>query len=80
MLRINPAWKKETEEKIARANPRRGDRDHFAITLAWSQSIQWVIMELDQREIPFRVYSLGAGVKKITTDTDCCPCCKKSLK
>ena len=48
-------------------------------TASFNKAIQALIIRLDREKINFRLYNLGAGVKKITTKTDICPCCKKKL-
>ena len=67
--RINPAWQRKQLERL--------DVDHsnFEVTLNMNAATQWLIMELDRRNISYRVVQLGAGVKKITTQTDICPKC-----
>lgn len=68
---LNPKWKDQMLEKIA-----SGQVDEI---LAQSLPAQWLIMRLTERGIQFRVYNVGAGVRRITTDTDTCPCCKRKL-
>ena len=48
-------------------------------TASFNKAIQALIIRLDKEKINFKLYNLGAGVKKITTETDICPCCKKKL-
>lgn len=48
-------------------------------TVSFNKAIQWLIVKLTHHSIPFTLYNLGAGVKRITTDTDTCPCCKRKL-
>lgn len=48
-------------------------------TLADALPTVWLILRLTEKNIPFRVFSVGAGVRRITTDTTTCPCCKKPL-
>lgn len=48
-------------------------------TQTWLPCIQWLIKELSTRGRPYNLYNLGAGVKRIVTDTDICPCCKRKL-
>lgn len=48
-------------------------------TISYNPAAQWLIEELTRRCQPFKVYQLGAGVKRITTETDVCPCCKRKL-
>jgi hypothetical protein len=44
--------------------------------LAAQALIEW----MSKNNIAFKVYNLGAGVKRITSDTDICPCCKKNFR
>lgn len=67
--RTNPVWQREQLKKLD------ADRSTFEITVDMNAAAQWVIMALDQRGIPYRVIQLGAGVKKITTQTNICPKC-----
>ena len=39
----------------------------------------WLITKLARLDKPFKIYNLGAGVKRITTDTNVCPCCKGKI-
>ena len=48
-------------------------------TTSYNKAIQALIIRLDREKINFKLYNLGAGVKKITTETDICPCCKKKI-
>ena len=50
------------------------------ITSGHNLPIQWLVMRLSNASVPYKIYPLGAGVKRITTDTDTCPCCKRPLK
>ena len=43
----------------------------------YGSSIQWLIQALAKADRLFKVYNLGAGVSRITTETDVCPCCKR---
>lgn len=38
---------------------------------------QWLIIQLTKNKIPFKLINLGAGVKRITTETDTCPVAEK---
>lgn len=69
-IRVNPSWLKERKEEI-----RKGYI--IDITTSFNKAAQTLIILL--KDTPFRVYNLGAGVKRITTKTDICPCCKRKL-
>lgn len=42
-------------------------------------AIQFLVVELDKRAIPFRVIRLGAGVQKITVVAGECPMCRRPM-
>ena len=66
---INPKWQAEILARLTSIDE----------TLKYNINAAWLIATLSERNIPFRVSNLGAGVKRITTDTDTCPCCKRKL-
>lgn len=68
---LNPKWKDRISELI--------NIGHIDETNSYNIAIQWIITELTTRGIPFKLFNLGAGVKRITTETDICPCCKRRL-
>uniref|UniRef100_A0A6M3K850 Uncharacterized protein n=1 Tax=viral metagenome TaxID=1070528 RepID=A0A6M3K850_9ZZZZ len=70
--RVNPAW-------ILEMRKTADDRKEIDATLSFNAAAQELIKILVLRDIPFKIYNLGAGVKRITTDTDVCPCCKRKL-
>ena len=72
MPHLNPAWIKNREEELRQNEPI--DRIE-----SFNLAIQWLITEFTKRGKPFKLYNLGAGVKRITTETNICPCCKKVL-
>lgn len=51
----------------------------YEVIESFAQAKTFVVTELTKRGIPFKLYNLGAGVVKITTNTDTCPCCKRKL-
>ncbi|MCK4498963.1 hypothetical protein KAU11_00525 [Candidatus Babeliales bacterium] len=69
-IRVNPSWLKERKEEIRKGYV-------IDITTSFNKAAQALIILL--KDTPFRVYNLGAGVKRITTKTDICPCCKRKL-
>lgn len=73
IIRINPKWMERLQTDIAAHHP-------IDETISFTPGKQWLIEFLSKKNRPFKVYQLGCGVTRITTDTDVCPCCKKSLK
>ena len=72
MAHLNPRW---LENRIAELN-RTGKLD---VIESYTPAIQALITELAMRGKAYRLYALGAGVKRLTTDTEICPCCKHKL-
>ena len=70
--RINPDWMRARLEQI-------GKGDKIDIIQAFLPCIQLLVLELSKRDIPYKLYNLGAGVKRLVTDTDTCPCCKRKF-
>lgn len=48
-------------------------------TIAFAPALKWLVLFLSSRDRPYAIHDIGAGVKRITTDTGICPCCKKPL-
>jgi hypothetical protein len=69
---INPTWQRNMTIRMDSALS-------IDETLTNNKPAAWLVAELANRSTPFRVYNLGAGVKRITTDTDTCPCCRRKL-
>lgn len=67
---ISPQWKFDREREIAECRT-------IDETLTDNLPVKWLICRLAKIGVPFKVYNLGAGVKRITTQTDVCPCCKR---
>jgi len=71
-VRINPDWMRDIKGAVARGGG-------INRTVSHNKAAQWLITLLADQNIPFKVYNLGAGVKRITTDIKTCPCCKREL-
>ena len=71
-LRVNPNWLSEKLHTLDYT----GELD---VTVSYNKAAQSLIEALSVRDKMFKVYNLGAGVKRITTDTEVCPCCKKKI-
>jgi hypothetical protein len=72
MKSINPNWKEERLKQIE-------NREDIDITISFNPAAKWLITTLSHRNIAYKVINMGAGVKRITTITDVCPCCKRKL-
>jgi hypothetical protein len=72
MVRINPKWMAEMESQILQEKV-------IDQTLTFAAAAKWLVATLSRYGKPFKVYNLGCGVKRITTNTDTCPLCKKPL-
>jgi hypothetical protein len=75
-LIVSPKWIEKIKDAI-KAGAVNGVK--IDETLTFIKSKQWLILELSKHNIPFKVYNLGAGVCRVTTDTTTCPCCGKEL-
>lgn len=73
MKRLNPNWQATTLEAI-------NNGQEIDITSREILVIQWLVETLTLRKRPFKVYNPGVGVRRITTNTTTCPCCKQPLK
>jgi len=71
-LRVNPNWLSEKLHTLDYT----GELD---VTVSYNKAAQSLIEALSVRDKMFKVYNLGAGVKRITTDTEVCPCCKRKI-
>jgi len=70
--RVNPVWLEETVTSFK-------TNSTASYTTSFNKAAQALIVRLDKENIPYKLYNLGAGVKKITRQTDICPCCKRKL-
>lgn len=83
-MRLNPEWVRKTRDMIDEVAESREENSSAVIefdeTYTFNAAAKFVISQLARYGIPFKVYHLGAGVKRITTKTDTCPCCKRRIK
>ena len=70
--RVNPNWLDEKQRAYA-------ETGIIDTTVSFNKAAQSLVEWLSRQNIKFKVYNLGAGVKRITTDTEVCPCCKKKI-
>jgi len=77
--RVSPAWLDGVREDIRRFD-RNDVSTHFERVLSYNLAAQAMVVLLTSANIPFKVFNLGAGVKRITTDTQICPCCKRRIE
>ena len=72
MTRLNPKWQSAMQEKLDL-------KQEIDFTSSCNMAVQWLIQKLVFHNRPYKLHNLGAGVKRLTTDTDVCPCCKQKL-
>jgi len=70
---INPKWADSVRDRLASGFP-------IDETIAFGQAASWLVTMLSLRNRAFKVYNLPCGVKRITTETDVCPCCKRAME
>jgi hypothetical protein len=70
--RMNPKWIAMVEEKH-----RKGES--IDLTIPENMVAQWLVVFLSNHNVPFKITNLGAGVKRITTITNCCPMCGRNI-
>jgi hypothetical protein len=61
--------------EIAAWKQAEGTKPTICVDTSFNQAVQWLILRLTEADIPFRLIQLGAGVKRVTTETDQCPKC-----
>ena len=72
---VNPKWKARISDKIKQQKPT--EPLELDETISYRPALQRLIIQLSSKGILYELYDLGAGVKRITTATDICPCCKR---
>jgi hypothetical protein len=67
--KINPEWIKKIKKEI---------REEIFVSHATSNTsaARWLILYLSKEGIPFKVFNLGAGIKRISLMKNVCPHCK----
>ena len=68
---ITQKWIKDSKASI--------EDGTFDMTTIYNNAAQIAIKLFVELDKPFKLYNLGAGVKRITSETDICPCCKRRL-
>lgn len=76
-MRVNPKWLAEETAKFTSAN----QQGHIhSVNLGFALGIKELILNLADRNVPFKIVNLGGGVKRITTDVSVCPKCNGTGK
>ena len=68
-VRVSPNWKNLRVKEIEQGTFK-------SVITGHNPAAQWLISYLAHRDIPTKVTSLGAGVKRITLKENICPNCK----
>jgi hypothetical protein len=77
-MELNPKWTDARKEEITVYI--RDGRPDIDVSVPNTQATQWLVWELARRRIAFKVIQLGAGVKRVTTNTTVCPKCNGTGK
>jgi len=78
-MRINPEWIEDVKTGVGNYLSDSGGM-HFERVLRFNRATQWLVEYLTVKGVAFKVINLGAGVKRITTDTSVCPKCNGTGK
>ena len=70
---VNPKWEEEMKQKMDQRLP-------IDVTLSHQVSANWLVNALSRRNIPFQMQNIGAGVRRLTTDTEHCPFCGQKVQ
>jgi len=77
---LNELWKDAMMGKIISLKNGLMEDNDIDFISSENIAIKWLIVQLVGKGVPYRLYNLGAGVKRVTTvDVDKCPCCKRKL-
>jgi len=78
--RVNPDWMSKIKGKIDTLNRIDSHSDHIDEIISFNKATQWLIRQLAEKKIPFKLTNLGAGVKMVTTlDIEKCPYCNRKI-
>jgi len=69
---INSEWQSTIMSKIYQ-------HQEIDETISFRPASQWLIIQLTNVGISFKIFNLGLGVNRISTKTDICPCCRQKL-
>ena len=69
---ISSNWQAEIESAIFQGKK-------IDVTSGETVALKWLVQKLATYGKPFRIYKLGLGVHRVTTDCDVCPCCGKKV-
>jgi hypothetical protein len=72
-MMVDPKWIEKMKHLMDQKLP-------IDVTLPYQVSANWLVAELSRRNIPFRLQNIGAGVRRLTTDTEHCPFCGQKVK
>jgi hypothetical protein len=69
-------WVANSREEVTK----KINEETLDITLRYTNIIQDIVIIASRRNKSLKIINLGAGVKRIISDTGICPICKRSLK
>ena len=74
MKQINQKWLDKIKGIVNEAQ-NKNEKPQINEIIQTNYVSKWLIAYLASKNISFKVINLGAGVKRITTDTNICPKC-----
>lgn len=73
MANVNRKWMESMLKKL------NDDPSNFDEIVTYPPAKKWLVRHLAESGMMFKVHGLGAGVSRITTNTEVCPYCKRKL-
>ena len=78
-MRLSKSWRRERmaeiEEHLVGVEQPGGTPLPINLVLSLPVTKKWMVIQLTNAGIPFKMINLGAGVVRITTNTEVCPKC-----
>lgn len=71
-IQLKEDWKKKWLNEMKNYTPHS---DPIELITGITQAKTWFVLQLTEHGIPFALHQLGAGITKITTDTQVCSKC-----
>ena len=73
--RINLGWKNEMIDSMNKHLSTEGAEPFIPVLISFNKAAQWLIVNMSEKGLKPKVENLGAGVKRISVESFCCPTC-----